>query len=79
MRTYTFAEASAYRLSFGKYNGKSVDEIASTDEGLLWLDWFSGEVDKAGPSIALPAIAIRTYLADPTIAGDVERLVRERR
>jgi len=27
---------------FGKYYGKSIDEIAGTDRGLLYLDWLRG-------------------------------------
>ena len=33
-----------FKLTFGKYNGKTLDQVAESDEGLLWVDWFVGEV-----------------------------------
>jgi hypothetical protein len=72
----TFAEAAAYRLAFGMYAGKTIDEIASTDRGLRWLDWCRGLSNR--PSFGAPSIAdqaIATYLDDPMIAKDLAALL----
>lgn len=72
-----FATAKAHRLTFGKYYGKTLDEIGSTDQGLLYLDYMRGEIEKAGNRRTVLA-ALAAYLDDPTVAGDVAKLAKER-
>ena len=36
------ANSGNFVFTFGKYSGQSIDKIASSDEGLLYLDWFVG-------------------------------------
>lgn len=67
-----FRQARDFRMPFGKHIGKTLDEIASTDQGLLDLDHYRGE-----PWLRDPAKeAIESYLDDPTIAKDLDRLAR---
>jgi hypothetical protein len=77
----TFKDASAYRIAFGKHKFKTLDHVASTDEGLLYLDWLRGEREKRiGGFADDPAFdtALRTYLDDPTIAKQLAELLEER-
>jgi uncharacterized protein (DUF3820 family) len=68
----TFLQSRDFKMPFGKYRGKTLDEIASNDEGLRYLDWLYGETEtEAGPV----QDALRVYLADPTIAKDLRSLV----
>lgn len=66
----TFAQAKQYRIPFGKHRGKSLDEIAETDDGLRYLDWFRGE-DPSSPSAIRAKEMIEVYLADEAIAKDL--------
>ncbi len=43
MRKPTVDEASGVCLPFGKHRGKSLDDIASDDDGLIYLDWLVGQ------------------------------------
>jgi hypothetical protein len=77
----SFADAAAFRLTFGKYSGKTLDEIGSTDRGLLYLDWLRGERASQRPASDKGSCtdrALAEYLDDPTIAADVSRLARGR-
>lgn len=61
----TFKEAARFKMPFCKYTGKTLEEIASDNVGLEYLDWlrmvrqgkYMEDVDKAlaaylnGPSI----------------------------
>jgi hypothetical protein len=71
-----FSDASRYVMPFGQHIGKTLDQIGSTDAGLLYLDWLRGEKEtqrQGGPLIN----ALSCYLDDPTIAGDLAKMVRE--
>jgi hypothetical protein len=70
----TYDEASRYMLPWGKYAGRVLDDVASTDEGLRYLDWLVGSCRARGVRAALEA-----YLADSTIKGEVERALAERK
>lgn len=60
-------------IPFGKYKGRSIDQIAESDEGLLYLDWLIGqEWLKAELRRDLQA-----YLDQPTIKAEVKRLLDE--
>lgn len=61
-------EPDKYRMTFGKHKGKSLNEIASTNEGLRWLDWAAGEFDPTSSAGA----AIRMYVADPQVQREIE-------
>jgi uncharacterized protein (DUF3820 family) len=82
MSTDAFRAAAAHVLPFGKYSGKTIDKIAETDEGLRWLDWLRGEIETgrlhAGNEQMQTEIrkALRDYLDDPAIAGDLAKLVK---
>jgi len=65
--------ASRFKLTFGKYKGQTIDNVAETDEGLLYLDWLH---DQTQPSELKQALT--TYLTDPAIARDLEDLVKDR-
>jgi hypothetical protein len=68
----TFAEAKAFVMHFGKYEGKSLDEIATSDQGLRYLDWARGALRLDFHT----KNAVEAYLNDPTIAKDVANLAR---
>ncbi len=70
MPNYSFKDAAAVRLSFGKHKGRSLDEIASTDEGLRYLDWLVEEkiYDK------WLRAALDIYMDDPAIKKELEDL-----
>ena len=67
----TFAQAQQFVMPLGKHKGKTLDDIASTDEGLKYLDWIVGE----GFLWDRTEEAIKTYLADPAIQRDLNALV----
>ncbi|HYG67727.1 MAG TPA: hypothetical protein VD838_08715 [Anaeromyxobacteraceae bacterium] len=69
-----FSEAKAYVLRFGKYKGQTIDEIASTDPGLRYLDWMRGNLRLDFHT----ANAVCSYLDDETIARELAALVKGR-
>jgi uncharacterized protein (DUF3820 family) len=69
----TFKEAAAFVMPFGKNKGRTLDDIASDDDGLLYLDWLRGERDGSGAEID---DALESYLDDPTIQKELERIRR---
>ena len=73
-----FRDAAQFRMPFGKYAGKTLDDIATTDQGLIYLDWLRGEREKDRVATNSSAVneALAAYLDDKTIAADVERLAK---
>ena len=71
----TFKEASNYRLPFGKYKGEKIDDIASDDDGLRYLDWLISQSWLRNPARA----AVECYLADPGIQAELEDVIAEQR
>ncbi len=74
-----FELARDYVMPFGKHRGHTLDDIASTDDGLLYLDWLRGQKDaEKETSMASRETTrhLRTYLDDPGIAADLAKLVR---
>lgn len=69
----TFSEAKFSVMPFGQHRGKTLDQIGSTDKGLLYLDWLRGQGVRSEPL----ATALSTYLDDATIAKDLAGLVRQ--
>jgi hypothetical protein len=74
MKTMTFKEASEYVLPFGRDKGKTLDQIAETDEGLIDLD---GLLDKDWLRENTRQ-AITVYLMNPAIGRELERALEER-
>ncbi len=66
----TFKEASEFIITFGNHEDESIDDIASTDEGLRYLDWLSGEYRYCD----LLRIALDVYLGDPAIKKELDNL-----
>ena len=60
-------------LPFGKFKGMSLNDIAKSDRGLLYLDWLVGQPWLKGNLKA----DITAYLKDPAIADEIKRLVKE--
>ncbi len=66
----TFKEAQEFVLTFGKYEDEALDDIASTDEGLLYLDWLAGEQIMDSEL----RLALNIYLSDICIQKELEDL-----
>lgn len=67
----TFEESKNFRMPFGKYKGKTLDEIAKTDEGLRYLDWL-----RDSPNLWIEMReAIEAYLGDASIAKELDELI----
>jgi hypothetical protein len=73
-----FRQAADTIIPFGKYTGRTLDKIAETDDGLLYLDWLRGEREKA-PRMDAVQEALPAYLNDSTIAAEVEKALAKRR
>lgn len=59
-------------IPFGKHKDKTIGEVASTDEGLRYLDWMVG--------IAKPGYfknALESYLETPAISGEVDSVLAD--
>jgi hypothetical protein len=69
-----FAEARSTVMSFGRFKGQILDKIAETDDGLQYLDWVRGNSQNVSPSLNE---ALSVYLDDPTIANDLNKLIRK--
>jgi len=67
---------SDYVMPFGKYEGKTLNEIANTDKGLLYLDWCVREwpVDNAKTLLKIQ-LRIQEYLSEPTIQRKLDVLL----
>lgn len=76
-----FKEAASTKLPFGKYDDKSIDNIAKTNAGLRYLDWLRGEREgRQRKKHAQPQRideALRVYLDDPTIQRELSMLADE--
>lgn len=66
-----YSEAASFIMPFGKHKSKTLDSIASTDEGLKYLDWLRGE--RQG-QVALIDQSLQAYLDDPAIKRELESL-----
>jgi len=69
----TFQEASKHKMTFGKFVGEAVDKVASTDEGLKYLDWLTGN-EWFFTRYPKDAPAVTEYLADENIQEELENL-----
>lgn len=66
-------ELGETRIPFGKYRGDTLDDIASTDEGLRYLDWLAGQVDlRTGFGATLTK-----YVALDVISRAIDRAIED--
>ena len=65
---------SRVSIPFGKYKGQSIERIAESDEGLLYLDWLVGQSWLK----AELRRELESYLGQPTIRAEVQKLVEEK-
>jgi hypothetical protein len=74
----SFRAAADTVMPFGLRKGKTIDQIAETDDGLLFLDWMRGELDgdPPHPESLRGGLheSLRVYLDDSTIAADLARI-----
>lgn len=62
-----FREASETIMPFGEWQGFTLDQTATSDEGLMFLDRLRG----SGRLYGKLKDAIETYLDDPTISREL--------
>lgn len=72
--TMTFDKAKKFIMFIGKHKGKTLDEIARTDDGLRYMDWMAGQdwVQQYGDLYS----ALVGYLGEPAIAEDLGRITQ---
>lgn len=68
----SFDEAKAVTMPFGKHKDKTLDDVASTDDGLKYLDWLRGQRGVRDTRLDL---ALAAYLDNPTIQRDLSALI----
>jgi hypothetical protein len=74
----TFDEAANHVLTFGKYKGMRIDDIAATDTGLKYLDWFRGTTgNPENDRFAHTRQAVGVYCDHPTIAREIAKLIED--
>ncbi len=76
-----FAQAKVHRFITGKYAGQTLDQVATSNDGLLFLDWLRAkrQSDAAHtPKRGLDA-ALIAYLDDPTISQELARAIDQRK
>jgi hypothetical protein len=67
----TFKQASETVVPFGKHSGETIDQIASGDRGLLYLDWLNGWMADVNHSNFQLRQAVAVYLEDEGIRRDL--------
>lgn len=72
MPDHTFDTAASFIIPLGRYKGKTLDEVAYTDEGLLYLDYMRGKLD----SWSTARKALDAYLDDPVIVQELSNLIK---
>jgi hypothetical protein len=70
----TFEEAKNTIVPFGDYLGLTIDQAATTDTGLLFLDRLRG----SGRLYGKLKDAIEVYLSDPTIERELASILENR-
>lgn len=61
-------------IPFGMYKGKSLNQIASDNAGLRYLDWLRGQEWLRDPLCE----AIEEYLDDPVVSRELDQALEER-
>jgi hypothetical protein len=74
MSTPEYDKAAATVIPFGKHIGKTIDKIAETDDGLMYLDWARGAWTNKPDLLR----ALTAYLGDPAIKADLEKVIANR-
>jgi uncharacterized protein (DUF3820 family) len=69
----TFERAAKFVLPFGKHQGRELDVIGATDDGLRYLDWLVGQ-DWLKDNVRR---AIKCYLARPAITAELDRAIND--
>jgi len=69
----TFKEAAKFVLPYGKHSGDTIDKVAETHEGLLYLDWLRGQTLRAKL-----LKAINRYLSEPVLARELSAALEEK-
>lgn len=70
----SFIAAQKCTIPFGKFKDKTLDEVASSDEGLRYLDWLRGQ-----KTYGYFGTCLEVYMSDPTIKREVERVIEDQR
>lgn len=77
---YTYRTAAVWVMPIGKHRGKTLDAIATRDDGLQYLAWLRDRYT-AGARTRTPSPAERdtlnalsAYLDDPTIKAELNKL-----
>lgn len=79
-----FSEAKNFELRFGKYKtrlptDRTLDAIAKTDEGLIYLDWLCGSLEGGCQEWQKPALkALQAYLGDGSIQKELAGAIKRR-
>ena len=63
----------SFVMPFGKYKGLTLDQIATSDEGLLYLDWCVGKFDDG-----YVKRIIQEYLSDSLIQKELDALLDDK-
>lgn len=62
-----------FTMPFGKYEDQTLDTIASSEEGLLYLDWLVGQEWFRGPTRR----QLEAFLAQDDVRAELDRLLEE--
>lgn len=69
--TMSFQTAAKFIVPFGKGKGRTIDEVARDNDGLMWLDWLYGE--RAGQKSQFDT-ALKVYMEDESIQKEIRRV-----
>jgi hypothetical protein len=68
------SDQGGHVMPSGEHQGKTFDQIASTKEGLLYLDWLVGQDWLRDPLKS----ALRDYLSNANIQRDIETAMEQK-
>jgi hypothetical protein len=77
MTTQTQVDDALARSPYPKHKGRTLDEIASTSEGLVYLDWLVGWLGEQGIKSDFRN-SLSRYLARPEIRQSVDEAIETR-
>ena len=66
-------KAADFVMPFGKFKNRSLDNIASSDEGLKWLAWLHNARKEEGRCSQVDTM-LKRYLSDKTIQKELEAI-----